>query len=358
MAYTTIDNPELYFQSVLWTGNGSNPRTITFGGDENMQPDLLWYKCRSHAVPHILLDSVRTAGNDKELEPNATTVEGGTSAETDGYISAFTSDGFTVTTDTSSDHYVNEGSRTFVAWCWKAGTSFSNDASATSVGSIDSSGSASSDAGFSICSYTGSGSAATIKHGLSTTPSIVLVKALNSAQRWTMHHKSLGATKIIYLNETLAEQDETYFNDTSPTSSVFSVDGSNVTGNTYNYIAYCFAEKQGFSKFGSFEGNGNADGAFVYTGFRPAFVLAKKSSSTGDWGIYNNKSNSYNVMDLRFKANTNAAEDESSDNNLDFLSNGFKHRTASGWNASATYIYMAFAEAPFVNSKGVPCNAR
>jgi len=219
-AYTTIDNPELYFQSVLWTGNGSNPRTITFGGDENMQPDLLWYKCRSHAVPHILLDSVRTAGNDKELQPDDTTAEGGTSADADGYISAFTSNGFTLTEGSSGDHYTNEGSRTFVAWGWKAGTSFTNDASATSVGSIDSAGSINTTAGFSIIEWSGSAAAATIAHGLQAVPKMIICKDTNDTYNWGVyHHKNTSApeTDYLYLNTNAATGDSSSaWNDTTP----------------------------------------------------------------------------------------------------------------------------------------------
>ena len=340
-AYTTIDNPELYFQVKLWTGNGSNPRTITLDGDENMQPDMVWYKCRSHAVPNILLDSVRTAGNDKELQPDDTTAEGGTSADADGYISAFTSNGFTLTEGSSGDHYTNEGSRTFVAYCWKE----------------------SSDAGFDIVTYTGNETARTISHSLSAKPRVIICKGRSVASNWTVQHGSYGAEKQFQLQETDAVADHaTTWNDTEPTTSVFSVGtGTACNDNGETFVSYLFAEKQGFSKFGSYTGNGNADGTFVYTGFKPAFLMVKITNTTNNWMMWDNKREDVpgaNENDNMLRANVSDAE--LADNNMDFLSNGFKFKKVSaGYNGSGnTYIYMAFAEAPFVNSKGVPCNAR
>ena len=339
-AYTTIDNPELYFQVKLWTGNGSNPRTITLDGDENMQPDMVWYKCRSHAVPNILLDSVRTAGNDKELQPDDTTAEGGTSADADGYISAFTSNGFTLTEGSSGDHYTNEGSRTFVAYCWKE----------------------SSDAGFDIVTYTGNETARTISHSLSAKPRVIICKGRSVASNWTTQHGSYGAEKQFQLQETDAVADNaTTWNDTEPTTSVFSVGtGTACNDNGETFVSYLFAEKQGYSKFGKYGGNANTDGTFIYTGFSPAWILHKRASDTGDWRVWNNKSEGFNPNPHALFPNTDATEYNTSNLHIDFLSNGFKFRTSdSNVNTSGeTYIYMAFAEAPFVNSNGVPCNAR
>ena len=347
MSYTNgLDNPELYFQAVLWTGNGSNPRTITFGGDENMQPDLLWYKCRSHAVPHILLDSVRGAGNDKELQPDDTTAEGGTSADADGYISAFTSDGFTLTIGSSGDHYTNEGSRTFVAWGWKE--------SAT--------------AGFDIVSYAGNATARTISHSLSAVPHVMIMKNRSATLSWRVyHHKNTAApeTDHLILDTTAATaDDDSMWNDTAPTSSVFSLKTStSVNGSSADYIAYLWTEKQGFSKFGSYTGNNKADGPFIWTGFRPAFIMMKSTSTGGSatysWSIFDNKRSSYNIQRSQLEANTGDAEDTGETADVDILSNGFKPRySPNDTNGNNTYIYMAFAEAPFVNSNGVPCNAR
>ena len=351
MAYTTIDDPEAYFQVKTYTGTGSS-NAQTFDGDTDMQPDLIWIKTRTESNQHFVRDAVR---GDAWIETNRTV------AESDGSAALSTtldSDGFTVS---GTSGMINKDTENFVAWCWKAGTAFSNDASATSVGTQDSEGDTSQTAGFSIVKRVGTGSAgASYAHNLGGKPDVILNKGLNTNE-WYSYFQVIGdGTHWMNIDDTTAATDDAnMWNDTAPTSAIFTVGnsgGSNGSGVTY--IAYCWRSIQGFSKFGSYVGNGDDDGRFVYTGFRPAWVMAKKSSSTGDWGIYNNKSNSYNVMDLRFKANTTAAEDESSDNNLDFLSNGFKFRSSVGWNASATYIYMAFAEAPFVNSNGVPCNAR
>ena len=341
MAYTTIDNPELYFQAVLWTANGSNPRTITFGGDENMQPDLLWYKCRSAAVPHILYDSVRGFGNDKEVSTNDGLAQGGQSSETDGFISAVTSDGFTLAAGASGgDHYTNEGSRTFVAWGWKE----------------------SADAGFDIVSMSGTGSARTQAHSLSAVPEWIFVKELDNAGSWYTYTAMLGNTKAMFLNATNAVSADSsgYWNDTTPTSSVFSLgtDGG-VNQSSTAYVAYLFRSVQGFSKFSSFKGNSDADGTFVYTGFSPAFVMLKATSGGEGWYMVDNKRQGFNPENEEFFANSNGVEGTS--NRIDLLSNGFKLRdNNSVVNASAitSYIYMAFAKAPFVNSKGVPANAK
>jgi hypothetical protein len=347
--YTTIDNPELYFQTKLYTGNGST-QSITLDGDTDMQPDWVWIKNRSSVTNHEVADSVR--GVNKLLKPNDTDAEQSLTTK----ITSFDSDGFGVGTDAN----VNGSGNSLVAWNWKAGTSFTNDASATGIGTIDSTGSVNTDAGFSVISYTGNGSGgATVAHGLGSVPYMYIVKRRNSTGNWHTYHVSNGANGEIRLNLSEAFFTTDIWQDTAPTSSVFSLGSSidvNASGGTY--IGYIFSEVKGYSKFGSYTGNGNADGTFVYTGFKPAFVMAKKSSTTSSWGIFDNKRTPYNVMDLRLLANTSGADDQSSDNNIDFLSNGFKFRSSAGWNASATYIYMAFAENPFVTSTGVPATAR
>ena len=351
MAYTTIDNPELYFQTKLYTGNGSS-RSITFDGDEDMQPDWCWFKARSQAYNHALFDSVR--GTTKLIRSNQTTAEETHSTT----LTAFNSNGFSLG---GGDAFTNANSVTYASWNWKAGGS----ASSNSNGSITSSVSVSTDAGFSIVSYTGNGTqGATIGHGLGIKPSWILVKRRDNTSDWLNYHSSLGATKSIFLNATHASGTYNYWNSTEPTSSVFEIFSStsaaiNASGGTY--IAYCFAEKKGYSKFGSYTGNGNADGIFVYTGFKPAWVMVKKSSGTNAWLIVDNKRDTFNATDGQLFANTSGAEDTSStNNNFDYLSNGFKTRnTGDAYNgSSATYIYMAFAESPFVNSNGVPTNAR
>ena len=337
--YTTIDNPELYFQTVLYTSdnNGGSPSTkaITLDGDENMQPDFVWIKSRTEADGHSIYDSVR--GVTKELS----SVAGAAEATSATSLTAFGSDGFTVGTDdrVRRDHGGGTPDK-YVAWCWKE----------------------SADAGFDIVSYTGNGSARTISHSLSAKPHFIVVKNRSDDDNyWQVQHRSLGATKNLLLNDTNAVATvSTFWNDTEPTTSVFSVGTHDDTNeNTDSIIAYLWSEKQGFSKVGSYTGNGNADGTFVYTGFRPAYLLIKnKTSSSTNWHIYDNKRLGYNIDNDMQRANIQNAD--ATDDDLDILSNGFKlRRVTSALSTSGdTYIYMAFAEQPFVNSNGVPANAR
>ena len=349
MAYTNIDDPSAYFQTTLYTGNGSN-LTVTNDGNSDLKPDFVWTKCRSGASHHTNVDSSRGAG--KQIYPNLAYQE-----ETVSGVSAFLTDGFTV----GSNGTANSNCATYVAWQWKAngGTTASN-----TDGSITSTVQANQDAGFSIVTYTGNGSASTIGHGLGVVPAMIIVKCRNAGStNWTVYHKNSNATPqnyILELNNTNAAADNDRFNDTAPTSSVFSVNAgsSTVNQNSNTYIAYCFASKQGYSKFGKYVGNGNADGSFVYTGFKPAFVMFKNSNAAFDWTIVDNKREGYNLINKRLTANTPDAE--ATYNVLDFVSNGFKLRDAYGiWNGSGnTLIYMAFAENPFVTSSGVPTTAR
>ena len=352
MAYTTIDNPELYFQTKLYTGNGSNGHAITFDGDENMQPDWVWIKDRG-SNSHRLTDSVR--GATKVLYSDLNFAEA-TDADT---IQSFDTNGFTIDDDADT----NGNGQNFVSWNWKAGGS----ASSNSDGTITSSVSANTTAGFSIGTFTGNATAgATIGHGLGTTPAWIICRTISAAKDWCIfHHKNTSApqTDVLILNSTAATFDTNdRWNDTAPTSSVFTIGDSsqlNTSGGTC--LFYAFAEKKGYSKFGSYTGNGNADGPFVYTGFKPAWVMFKGSSFSGEnWDMYDNKRETFNVMDTTLKADSSGAESSNSLFNVDFLSNGIKLRNGhTGTNQSgSTYIYMAFAESPFVNSKGVPNNAR
>ena len=356
MSYTNgLDNPELYFQAKNYSGNAST-NAITLDGSEDMQPDWVWLKSRSFAQNHENYDSVR--GATKRLYNNLTNAEDTNSTG----LTGFNSDGFTL----GSSNAINKSGETFASWNWKAGTSFSNDASSTGVGTIDSTGSVNTDAGFSIISYTGTGSTGTVAHGLGATPGMIIIKERNNATSWIVyHHKntSAPATDYLLLNSTQATDDYAdYFNDTEPTSSVFTIDtAGDINGSSDTYIAYCFAEKQGYSKFGSYEGNGNNDGTFVYTGFKPAWVMTKSIDSTSNWEIKDNKRSTFNTVDDYIKANANAAEDTGvSSHAMDFLSNGFKHRGNNDEvnGSGEAYIYMAFAESPFTNSSGVPNNAR
>jgi hypothetical protein len=337
MAYTTIDNPGIYFNTVLWTGNGASSRAITGVG---FSPNWVWAKQSGQAIGHVLYDSVRGAGSDKELVSNSSNAEGAGNPDTYGYLSSFDSDGFTgVDGSGSPNYYFNENSQTFVAWNWKE--------SAT--------------AGFDIVSYTGNGSARTISHSLSAAPNFMIIKNRDAARSWNVYFGD--PTDYIYLNDTSAAADyNEIWNDTAPTSSVFSVGTDNgVNQSSEKYIGYLFAEKKGYSKFGSYTGNGNAEGPFIHLGFRPAWLLVRnKTSGSENWAIYDNKRDSFNTVFNASFPNRSNADGTNATQNLDFLSNGFKCKSAEGrFNASGnTMIYMAFAESPFVNSKGIPNNGR
>jgi len=349
MAYTDIDDPTIYFNTVLYTSNsGSSPRTISGVG---FQPDWVWVKNRdSGDYNHVASDSVR--GLNKILQPDTTIAQLTNHAA--GYISAANSDGFVLTAGSSNLSNYDTGSNKQVAWNWKAGTSFTNDASSTSVGDIDSAGSVNQDAGFSIISFTKTDGEVTVAHGLGAKPSLIIFKPLASAN-WivTVTINNSMSNNYLLLHASDANQtDGAYAN---PTSSVFSI-SNNIAPNSA-HIAYCFAPKQGYSKFGSYTGNGNVDGTFVYTGFKPAFVMVKITSEASNWDISTGVI-SANQINERLRANLSNAEESSG--YIDFLSNGFKMRnTNTSQNKSgSTYIYMAFAENPFVTSSGVPATAR
>ena len=327
MAYTTIDDPSAYFKVQLYTGTGSSHAVAFNDTDTTMQPDLVWIKQRDDAVSHFLFDSVR--GTTKWLKGDDTTAEN-TDANS---LTAFGSDGFTVGTGTS----FNNSSSTYVAWCWKE--------SAT--------------AGFDINIHTGTGSSTDISHNLSAVPEVIFTKRRSGTQQWFVYTTTTGSQKALFLDSTSAESSQAAAYDAAPTSSVINYGNDNaVNGSSDTYVAYLWRSVQGFSKFGSYTGNGNADGPFVYTGFRPAFVLQKNTSATQGWQLQDNKRLGYNPNNYLLQPHVDQAE--SALQRVDLLANGFKVRTTdAGQNSSgATYIYMAFAEAPFVNSNGVPCNAR
>ena len=347
-AYTAIDDPSAFFNSVLWTGNGSGGRNITGVG---FRPDLVWIKRRSAVENHVLNDAVR--GVPKNLYSSSAQAE-----DTGSLMSAIISDGFTVQTDAS----VNVDGSTYVAWNWKAETSFSNDASSTSVGTIDSVGSVNTDAGFSIQTWTGTGSGGTIAHGLGAVPSFMIVKNRSDGGRnWPVYFGD--RTKYMYLSDTIAQANAgtIIWNNTTPTSTVFSVGNDNgVNESSKNYIGYIFAEKKGYSKFGKYTGNGNANGTFVHTGFKPAFVLIKIiDNGSQDWFILDSKRSPFNLVDDSIAPNQ-ADVEYTSEANLDFTAQGFKLRmTSIRVNASGSnYFYAAFAENPFTTSTGIPTTAR
>ena len=351
MAYTTIDNPELYFQTKLYTGNGSS-RSITLDGSENMQPDWVWIKNRGGTYASPTFDSVR--GTTKFLETNDSTAE-----QTDSNtLTSFNSNGFSLGSDGNS--YVNRSSspNTYVAWNWKAGGS----ASSNTDGDVTASVSANTTAGFSIVKFTSSSSsgAMTVGHGLGATPQVVIVKDIGASGNWQTYFEGIGTANQQYLklNATDAVTNISGLWGAGMTSSVIGIGVGVAVDANESDIAYCFAEKKGYSKFGKYTGNGNADGPFVYTGFRPAWVLQKNTGATQGWQLQDNKRLGYNPDNYLLQPHT--TQSESALQRVDLLSNGFKVRTTdAGQNSSGTtYIYAAFAESPFVNSNGVPTNAR
>ena len=357
MPYSVIDSPKKYFDTVTYTGNGASPRSI---GGLSFKPDLVWSKQRSVAENHNLYDAVRGGANS--LRSNLTNAENASSIY--GYITSFNSDGVTYTSGGTNNDLNNANGVTFVNWNWLgANTTVSNTS-----GTISSTVSVNQTSGFSIVSYTGTGSVANVGHGLGVTPACFITKCRsNAVTSWGMYHQSVGNTAFMELNGTAAKQTNiAYFNNTSPTSSVFTIGTDTINnGNGYTFIAYCFAEVKGFSKFGSYTGNGSSDGTFVYTGFKPAFLLAKSSSTANrQWYIVDNKrstSDGNNVLNKTLAPNQ--SNDESwwgTNNYVDFVSNGFKFRDSyDGFNESGgTYIYMAFASSPFVSSKSIPTTAR
>jgi hypothetical protein len=337
-----IDKPTDYFNTVLWTGNGSTQSITSL----DFQPDFVWYKSRSNTYNHGLFDSIR--GASKFLKSNSTDAESTISG-----VTAFDSDGFSVGSDAGG----NASGQTYVGWNWKGG----GTASTNTDGNVNTTVSANPTAGFSIISAnTGSTTGElTLGHGLNAVPSMFIWKNRDVAgQNWQVYHKSTG-TGLMRLNDSGAVNNDVVFWNT-PTTSLFKM-STHMYQQNINFIGYCFADVKGFSKMGSYTGNGSTDGTFVYTGFSPAFVMIKKSSASGSgWVMSDNKRNPTNDgATIRLMANSTEV-DATGDHVFDMLSNGFKIRDSDATiNASgATYIYMAFAENPFVGSDGTPVTAR
>jgi hypothetical protein len=362
MAYTTIDNPELYFQVKLYTGNGTDDTSITLDGEEDMAPNLIWFNCRSHAEARVIHDSPR--GVHERLFPGATDVE----AAATNALQSFDSNGWTM----GVNDQLNSNTKTYVAWCWKAGTTsgITTNASTTITPSAYS---FNQTAGISILKHTGnSTNGAKMAHGLGAIPHMMIFKNTLTLNEWAVyHHKNTAApeTDGLRLNETAATADDvTYFYDTAPDSVNITFGNSGATndstGGSNIYASWHFTGIQGYSKFGGYEGNGNADGAFVYTGFRPAFVMTKSIDSTSEWHIFDdqregfNRNTGTNAAGTGNDALTPEGAAELTTDLIDIVSNGFKCRTSGDPNVAETYVYAAFAKAPFVNSNGVPCNGR
>ena len=350
MAYSTISKPSLYFNTKLYTGTGSS-NAITGVG---FQPDWVWIKNRSANANHHAFDVVR--GVTKDLSPNQNVAE----ATDTQKLTTFGTDGFTVGTNGN----VNGNGNNIVSWNWKAGGSGSSN----SDGSVTTSVSVNTTAGFSIVSYTGTGSVGTFGHGLGAKPNVMIQKKRSGSASWTVYHDKVDANpshKYLYLNSNAVPADYAdHFNDTEPTSSVFTLGtDTSVNGSSATNIMYCFVEKKGYSKFGSYKGNDNADGTFVYTGFKPAWIIRKNIDGgvTESWFMEDNKRNTFNPANEWLAADASSAEG-ANNFDTDFLSNGFKMRTNNhGTNKGSTnYIYMAFAEEPLVANVGnsIPATAR
>ena len=367
MAYTNIDDPSAYFQIALYAGNNTTDHNIANDGNSNLQPDLVWIKQRTSNNPHTLQDTSRGFAGNGEIN---LLVSNTTGAEvTNGAFESFNTNGFGVGgTNVASGAYNLSGSN-YVAWQWKAngGTTASN-----TDGTITSTVQANTDAGFSIITYTGTGGGETFGHGLGVAPDMWIVKRRSGTGSWAVGFNDAnilgGTSKYLILQGTGATSTYNNFWGSSPASStVMRIAGdTTIGGSGSTYVAYAFAQKQVYSKFGKYVGNGITNGSFVYTGFKPAFVMVKNASATESWVIYDTKRNSYNPTDLKLSPDTGDSENNNSAiggaayNNIDILSNGFKcvKNNAATNGSGNTLIYMAFAENPFTTSTGIPTTAR
>ena len=340
---STIVQGNKYMDATLWTGNGTNaPNALTVTNAGGFKPDLVWIKIRSGADIHNLQDSVRTLAY--RLSSNNTN---GDSATGGGDVSSLNSNGFTIS---YNNNWTNANGSTYVGWQWQAGQG--STSSGTGTGGITSvTMSVNASAGFSIQTFTIGTitTAGTITHGLGVAPKFIITKARTGTVGWSTYHASLGNTQYVQLNTTAAAATlSTAWNNTSPDSTIWTV--GSAFGGLGTYVAYCWAEIAGFSKFGSYTGNGSNDGPFVYTGFRPKFVIFKRTNAVSDWVIYDSTRNTYNVVNTYLQADLSAAEGTLT--SCDFVSNGFKVRSTDvSFNGSGdTYIYAAFAENPFKNA--------
>ena len=368
-AYTTIDDPSAHFQIAVYNGQSGTQFDVTNDGNSDLQPDWIWFKDRGASYEHYWVNSSR--GRAKGLHSDDASAESTTGNVTFDLVS-FNSDGFRVG-GPSEGNSTNGGTTSKVAWQWKAngGTTANN----TTGNGIDSVVQANTTAGFSIVTYDGNGTQTgqTVGHGLGAVPKMIISKdrdATSNVPNWRVYHQAIGNTKYLTLDTNAAASVFNDWDNTTPTASVYSVggDGGYTPTNTNNteYIAWVFTDVQGYSKFGSYAGNGDVDGPFVYLGFKPAFVMIKNTSATESWVIYDNKRNSDNPADLKLSPDTSDSENNNSAiggaayNNIDILSNGFKcvKNNAATNGSGNTLIYAAFAENPFVTSTGVPCTAR
>ena len=367
MAYTTIDDPSAHFQVTLYTGNDTDGTQITNSGNSDLQPDWLWIRNRTDSgnppAPGGIWDSTRGFAENKVLTTFTTNGEG---ANSNGFAVA-TSDGFTVEDGTSGSNprtATNKNSKNYVAYQWKAngGTTSSN-----SDGSITTTVQANQTAGFSIVTYTSAAGGQTIGHGLGAVPELYIIKERSTnGDDWFVYSKHIGAGKKLRLSgANAAESDTNIWQNTTPTNQIAYLqnDGGGVnqnSGGNQNYVAYFFTPIKGYSRFGMYRGNGGTDGTFVYTGFKPAYLLTRcTSANTDGWAVFDHKKDVDNPLEFYEFVNNNSGEGSGTDR-VDFLSNGFKWRQGgSSWNGDGQdFIYLAFAENPYVTSGGVPTTAR
>ena len=349
MAYTTIDDSSAHFSTILYTGDGSGSLVISGVG---FQPDFSWIKERSSTSGHHLFNS--SIGYDKALASDSSN---GDSSQN----MAVASDGYTL----GSSGGFNEDTQTYVGWNWLANGGTTTAVSAS--GDVQASTyQANTTAGFSILTWEGTGENKQITHGLGKQADWIMVKNRSQTDSWAVWsyaRANQSASASFILNTTAASSaTPNPFDGNLGTASIFWINGGDheVNADGENYAAYAWTDIQGYSKFGLYLGNGNVDGPFIYTGFKPAYVLIKKSSATGSWYVLDHKRNTYNPLDLYLQPDITDADTGSGTAQADFLSNGFKIRVASGTPNldGGTFIYMAFAENPFVTSGGVPCTAR
>jgi len=368
MAYTNIDDPSAHYQGLLYTGDSSSTtssdRNLTNTGNSDLKPDFMWLFNRDTQLTggQKIFDSTRGAGNGNSLSSSINNLPGYNDAAY-GYVNSFNTDGFGVRAGTDSNRWFVDrgagGGDKYVAFQWKAngGTTSTN-----SDGDIDSTVQVNSDAGFSIVKYTPSNTTArSIGHGLGAKPNFMIIRNYGRVEDWIVYTTGMGSTGGTILNSTAAYNSTTNYI-TGVTSSTFGVGTDFAVNGGYNYIAYCWTEKQGFSKFGTYYGNGGGlEGSFVYTGFEPAWLLIRRIDTSGyHWRLYNSVSSPHNEVERRLTPNLAEAEGyHATDFSLDFLSNGFKFKTSNQININhAKYIYMAFAKSPFVTSTGIPTTAR
>ncbi len=351
MAYTTIDNPELYFNTKLYTGNGGTQHSITGVG---FQPDWTWIKSRDDAYNHFLFDAVRGVG--KQIYSNLTNAE----ATNMNNLYSFNADGFSLA-QSANDDVTNKNNSNFASWNWKAGGS----ASSNSNGSVTTSVSANTTAGFSVVNVPTTGSVLTAGHGLSQAPEIIFEKSRDRSDNWIVYNYSIGNTKALFLNLANANSTATdFFNDTSPTSTVWTMGSENSVNNaSQETIAYCFHSVKGYSRISNYVGNGATNGPVVYCGFKPAWVLIKNVEVAEQWRIYDNKRDPFNHMFRCLFPNANNGENttDNQSEEIDFLATGFKIRSDSRQlnGSGQKLIYMAFAEAPLVTgASAIPTTAR